>query len=279
MDSVMNERMKSGYANKHFVPKGAYDKTGERIGFWKDYEVKDDGAYQEVNESPMKFMGKYLLYGEGNYENGKRVGDWKIYVIEDGSNKKVFSEKLSYVDGKPQGPFEYYYPGGEKAQEGVYQDGKMNGVVTILYTGGEVFGKQMYANGLKEGEQNYFYRSGKLNFIIEYKNGKEEGKYERWYENGNLKETVTNVAGNTDGVYRYYYPDGKLWTEKVYSNGRLMNVVSIYDKNGNELEKGDLKDGNGVLNYYDEDGRIYQRVTYKDGKEIKTETVRSATFK
>ena len=278
-DSLMNERMKSGYATKHFRPEGPNDANGQRAGFWKDYEVIEEGSYQEVDGEPMKTVGMYLLYGEGRFEGGKRVGDWIIYVIEDKTDKKILSQKLSYVDGKAEGPFTYFYPNGDKAQEGHYKNGVMEGPVTVYYTGGKIFGEQYYVSGNRHGQQDYFYRSGKPSFSVTYEHGVRNGKFVQWYENGNSKESFTYNQDSLDGVYRYYYADGTLWTEKQYDKGKLLNVVAIYDKNGKELEKGNLKDGNGLVYYYDEEGNVYEKITYKGGVQVKTETLRSAKFR
>jgi antitoxin component YwqK of YwqJK toxin-antitoxin module len=277
-DSVMTERMKSGYANKHFKPKGSYGKDGARTGTWKDYEVVDEGSYQEVDHEPMKTLGKYLLYGEGQFENNQRTGDWKVFVIEDKTDNKILSETLSYTEGIPEGHFTYFYPNGDKAQEGNYRQGKMEGVVTIYYTSGPVFGKQLYKEGTQQGRQDYFYRSGRPKFYVIYENGVRDGKSEQRYENGNLKESFDYKQDSVNGVYRYFYPDGKLWTEKEYVHGRLINVISIYDKKEKSLNIGDFKNGNGTVNYYDENGNIYQRTTYRDGREIKNETIHAAKF-
>lgn len=279
MDSIMNERMQSGYANTHFRPDGPLDKKERRTGFWKDYEVQKGSSFQEADREPLETIGTYLFYSEGDYSQGKRTGDWSVFVIENTTDRKILSQKLTYIDGTAQGAFTYFYPDRKKAKEGNYKDGQLNGPATVYYKNGNVFGKQNYEHGMKKGMQTYYYPGGALKLSIEYKDGKANGNYEGWYENGKLKETYTFKQDSLHGRFKYYYPSGQLWTEKQYDNGRLLNVISLYDSNGKELDKGTLKDGNGLVNYYDENGNIYLKTTYHNGMEIKNETIRSVKFK
>jgi antitoxin component YwqK of YwqJK toxin-antitoxin module len=270
-DSIMNAHMRSGLAGKEFIPKGRHDKQERRQGKWKDYETIHDGSYQVSKGSPLKTMGIYLFYGEGEFTDDKRTGDWRIYVIEDKSFRKILSQTLTYQAGVPNGPFKYYYPDGKTAQEGTYQEGEIDGSSQLLYPDGKVFGKQTFVAGQKQGRQEYFYPSGKLSFIIEYDKGLRQGAYESYYPDGKMQEVFRNEADSIDGVYRYYYPSGQLWTETVYKRGKTMNIIGSYDKNGKERDKGTLKDGNGYINYYTEEGKLYTVITFKDGVKIKEE--------
>jgi antitoxin component YwqK of YwqJK toxin-antitoxin module len=278
-DSIMNERMKSGYATKHFRPDGAFDSESKRTGFWKDYEVINGISFQESNNQPLKIVGMYLFYGEGKYESGLRQGDWTIYIIQNNTDKKIKSQKLSYSNGQPEGPFTYYYPNGDKAFEGNYNQGKIEGLATSYYSDNRIFGKQNYKSDVLDGEQNYFYPGGKIHVRINYQDGKANGPYQQMYENEQARESFEYLQDSVHGMFRFFYPDGKLWTEKQYENGRLLNVLSIFDKNGKPLEKGDLKDGNGVVYYYDEEGNVYERTMYKDGREVKKQAIRPVKFK
>lgn len=270
-DSIMNAYMESGFAGKYSRPEGPFDQQNKRKGKWKDYEVVEDGAYQVKDGAPMKTTSMYLFYGEGEFVTDKRIGDWRIYVIEDKTFRKILSRTLTYQEGVPEGPFKYYYPDGKPAQEGAYKAGSIEGSSTMLYPNGRVFGKLIYVAGKKHGRQEYFYPDGKLNFFYDYKNGLKEGAYESYYPDGKIKESFHNVADSIDGVYRYYYPSGQVWTEATYKNGRIINITGTYDKNGNERDKGTLKDGNGYINYYTEDGKVYSVVTYKNGIKVKEE--------
>jgi antitoxin component YwqK of YwqJK toxin-antitoxin module len=46
-----------------------------------------------------------------------------------------------------------------------------------------------------------------------------------------------------------------------------MEILSCFDGNGNLLDKGTLKNGNGTINKFDIDGTLIKEVNYVDGKE------------
>lgn len=270
-DSIMQAYMESGFASKHFIPKGGHDKNNERQGKWKDYETKNESSFFVVKDESLEQFSNYLFYGEGEFSAGKRTGEWSIYIIEDKTFKKILSKKLYYTDGVPEGSLESFYPNGKLARTGNYVHGKLQDSSTVFYPDGEIFARRFYKNNEKEGEQDYFFKSGKLKYTVLYAAGIREGRAIKYYENGQLNEWSTYKADSLQGAYRYYYPDGKLWTERIYENGRLLNVTKLYGKDGNDLEKGTLKDGDGTVNFYSEEGKIYLTQTYKNGIAIKDE--------
>ncbi|MFL5810969.1 MAG: toxin-antitoxin system YwqK family antitoxin [Flavisolibacter sp.] len=271
-DSIMDNYMKTGFSNTHFRPKGKTDKSGQRQGKWNDYEVVKTGSFFSIKNDPKEFLGTYLLYGEGAFVNGKRDGKWNLYIIEDKTFRKILSQKLAYVDGRPEGEFKFFYPDGNIAKTGNYKNGQIEGAATIYYQNGAVFGLQTYTEGKKEGLQKYYFPTGKKKSMVNYVAGKMNGKSETYYENGNIQESMEYTADSADGNYRYYYSSGQLWTEKTYKDGMLMNVKAVYDKNGKELDKGNLENGNGFVNFYTEEGKIYSKETFQNGRKIKEET-------
>ena len=54
-----------------------------------------------------------------------------------------------------------------------------------------------------------------------------------------------------------------------YADGKLISIISCFDGNGKQLDKGTLKDGNGTLNLYDIDGNLLEVQNFKDGEFIK----------
>lgn len=270
-DSIMTSYMKSGYANKNFVPEGPLDARHRRQGKWKDYETGEDGSFQIKEGAPSKATSIYLFYSEGEYLDNSRTGEWKIYVIENKTFRKILSRTLTYQAGIPEGSFTYYYPDGRPAQVGSYKAGAIEGPSTMLYPDGNVFGKQNFVAGKKHGRQDYYYQDGKPIYFYEYKNGLRQGPYEAYYKDGKLQESCHYVADSIDGVYKYFYPNGQIWTETVYKNGRMVSIIGSYDKYGKELDKGTLVNGNGYINYYTEEGKIYSVVTFKDGIIVKEE--------
>ncbi|MCF6297462.1 MAG: hypothetical protein L3J08_05700 [Flavobacteriaceae bacterium] len=66
-------------------------------------------------------------------------------------------------------------------------------------------------------------------------------------------------------IWKAYHHNYRLACKVEYYNGKLMNVISYFDKNGRILDKGSIKDGNGILKEYDEDGKLIKEITFKNG--------------
>lgn len=270
-DSIMAVYMTNGFGNKHFVPKGSYDKNNARQGKWKDYEVVKSSSFFVKNDESLEEFSNYLFYGEGEFKDGKRDGDWNIYIVEDKTLKKILSQKLHYADGKPEGTFENYYPNGKIARTGTFINGHMQDSSTIYNPDGTIFAKRFYKDDEKDGQQNYYFKNGALEYFVKYVMGKKDGQANMYYQDGTLKESSLYKADSLHSIYTYYYPDGKIWTERMYENGRLLNITKLYGKNGSELYKGTLKNGDGTVNFYTEEGKIYLTRTYANGVAIKEE--------
>lgn len=87
-----------------------------------------------------------------------------------------------------------------------------------------------------------------------------------------ITETI-NYSPKYSGSSKEYHKNGSLWTERVYVNGLLWNVLSNYDKDGNLVDKGTLLDGTGTVNLYDEDGKLILIQTYKEGALIESKKI------
>ena len=110
MDSIMDQYMRSGYANKHFMPSGKEDKNNQRQGKWKDYFVELDGQFVSENGAPKPVNGYFLFYAEGAFRNNERTGPWKIYVLEDKTFNRSLQREVSFVDGKMDGTCTFFRP-------------------------------------------------------------------------------------------------------------------------------------------------------------------------
>ena len=88
-----------------------------------------------------------------------------------------------------------------------------------------------------------------------------------------IVETINNTK-RFSGVYKMYYPNGKLWTERLYENGYLIEVLSNYNPLGKLQDKGTLKNGSGLIKLYDKKGQLAAIEYWEDKKFIKIELVK-----
>lgn len=85
-----------------------------------------------------------------------------------------------------------------------------------------------------------------------------------------IKEAIEKAPGFT-GKHVYKYPNGNIWSECVFNSGFPWSVISNFDIQGNEQDKGSLTNGNGSLNRYDKEGKLIQKMEFKDGVLVKNE--------
>ncbi len=78
--------------------------------------------------------------------------------------------------------------------------------------------------------------------------------------------------------YTYYHTNGEIWSEIYFKNGLFWTVISNFNSNGDKVEKGTLKDGNGTRYIYNDEGVLLYIETFKNGVRIKLEN-RSVTTK
>jgi len=75
--------------------------------------------------------------------SGKKQGPWKIYT------DTVLIAKGSYVDGKPDGLWTYWYENGQMKEEGNYDQGVKNGMWVEWYSDGALMWKGEWDNGTR----------------------------------------------------------------------------------------------------------------------------------
>lgn len=271
-DSIMNAYMQSGQANTLFRPTGRTDKSEQRQGKWKDYQVIEDFVMTSEKGIPRRMRAHYLVYGEGGYSDNKREGPWRWYTIVDKTFKHQPYKNVTYVNGMEQGPVTYSYPNGATGFEGTYRDGDLEGPAKTFFEDGSTHSSRVYRKGLLSGTMTRYYRNGAVQCTEVFNNDTLDGPYVGYYPDGRIEEQFVRVKGELDGAYRYYHPNGQLWIERIYDRGRTMNVTGSYDPQGVARDKGTLKDGNGTVKFYDETGKLYSVVTFQDGKEVKEET-------
>ena len=118
-------------------------------------------------------------------------------------------------------------------------------------------------------EYKKFYKNGNVMSLSYYDGFTPVGKWTEYYENGKVLKEFNHENGKPNGVCKYYYDNGQLWTERILKDSENWTVISNFDKKGNPLDAGTLKNGNGTLKLYNEQGELTNTLTYENGKEIK----------
>ncbi|GGG33442.1 hypothetical protein GCM10011344_37880 [Dokdonia pacifica] len=230
-----NECFEFFYDNGNPLSIECYNDKGERINTWKFFfdnkQLKREETYKNNN-----ITGEVIVYfRDGNIHKKikySKKGKYRVERIFNKQGKKVAIQNYSYY--KEDGKWIKYYEKTQKIQsEANYKDGKKNGKY-IIYA----------INGIKMKEENY-------------KDGKLHGKSMNYYKNGNPREEKIYNMNVPVGKYISYYENGIVKSILEYGeNRKILNLIEANDSDGNPLDKGTLKDGNGVYYEYDNNGKI-----------------------
>lgn len=79
-----------------------------------------------------------------------------------------------------------------------------------------------------------------------------------------IVETIKKTR-RLDGKFTWKYDNGKIWSERIYNNGLLVEILSNYGPTGKPQDKGNLKNGNGEVKIYDHAGVYIATEVYKNG--------------
>ena len=133
-------------------------------------------------------------------------------------------------------------------------------------------GKTFFKN---DGYSYAYHPNGQLKMMGIFKDGKENGLRYTYYSNGN-RQCVCNYLNNKRaGQSAIYWDNGQLFSKEEYREGLLWQVFERYQKDGQKMDIGTFKDGNGTIKDYNDKGSLEQIDTYINGVKVKTEKSKS----
>lgn len=177
----------------------------------QSFELGPGGPTDTINKIDMtgKKQGKWILKGkhkpgtcyqpeqkveEGKYADNRKTGSWIEYFCN--GNMK---NKLTFVNGRPDGYAIMYHENGKISEEGNWKANRWVGNYKLYYENGQVQHEFVFnQSGKREGAQKYFYDNGQLAIEGNFQNGKESGLIKEYYENGDIKAEKNYAEGNVD---------------------------------------------------------------------------------
>jgi antitoxin component YwqK of YwqJK toxin-antitoxin module len=285
------------------LPDSGRINNGRKEGRWNEYSLDTTGFGQivDVNRATVLDLVADVRKATGSYVAGKREGRWVLYetvnneiplrwnrhTVTHYKNGRKDGEEIAYQglgvtyqtpllvrhwkDGVESGIGEIYDLNSPHNLQQRYNavDGKMWTLETY-YPAGQL--KVKFSDTLVDRTNARYFRQyserGRLQMTGYYKNGEELfGTWTTFYENGKMESTLTYKAGKRNGSLTYFHDNGQPWTERVYTNDKLMNVLYNYDRNGKKKNPGTLKDGTGTVNMYDADGTLVKTQDFVNGEE------------
>ncbi|MGI9455019.1 MAG: toxin-antitoxin system YwqK family antitoxin [Aeoliella sp.] len=151
---------------------GRYDR-GEPTGDWTYFH--ENGAEAKVvtfegglpSGSVEYRRGDGTLQAKREFTEGKRTGTWLVY--NDTGEDPIREEH--YVDGKPDGLWQFWYPDGTKQRQSPFVDGQPHGTAIEWNEEGEKRAEVTFVDGKRHGKSHIWTLDGR-EIEQEYEKGK-----------------------------------------------------------------------------------------------------------
>ncbi len=243
-------------------------KEDKWLEYWLDTTFKKSSDTVIIGgQKVLMAFDAHVLASAGNYSNGKREGRWVTFKAS-GRIFPIAWEKYIITN---------------------YKEGKKNGSQCFLFSR-DTFFTRSYKNDMEEGIEKIFdtdrsckvymahngktkltgeyYASGllKAKFTDTIINGRQLIAFRTFYPNAKKESEGYYCNGKTDGSLKYFHKNLKPWTEYLYKNGNLLEVIYNYNSMGDTMPKGTLKNGTGTLLLYDDDGFVTDTFDYVNGQ-------------
>lgn len=227
-----------------------------------------------------KKQGKWIILGkhkpgtcyqptqhveEGKYVDNRKTGIWSEFYCN--SNMK---NKLTFVNGRPDGYAIMYHENGKISEEGNWKSNRWVGNYKLYYDNGQVQHEFAFnPAGKREGAQKYFYDNGQVAIEGNFANGKESGLIKEFHENGDLKAEKNYADGDVDvASIKTYEPKKPIAKKSDIPAENAPKIVVTKDEAPNEANKkaaGPLV-LNGQNTLYNKNKQITKDGVFKDNR-------------
>jgi TonB family protein len=220
-----------------------------------------------ANDEAVKH-GPYVIYfknkklDEGAYVNGKKDGIWKHY-----NRKGTVDYIASWKAGVKHGDWKHYEDT-VLVSHRFYSNGLPDSVHKCYLLNGKLYAERRYKKGIPYGPWREYYESGKLASEKFRINATHIAIAKTYFEDGTLRSKTVPHKGDSISRTEAYYEGGKKRYEMLEKYGVPYTVLGYYKYNGDTIDYGHLKNGNGLLKqYYDSSAVIlYSIEEYVNGK-------------
>ena len=151
---------------------------------------------------------------------GVKDGIEKIYY-----NTGELAYEVKNIDGKREGPLNWYDRESKHLEVIHYQKGKRHGINKLFYANGKLRAQVMYLNDKKEGLYREYFDTGKLALEVNYKGDKKEGIQKEYHPNGKLASEVLYKNGYKEGTQKWYDEEGKLTQTQAFKMDRPVALL------------------------------------------------------
>lgn len=245
----------------------------------QSYEIIGTDTANRIDVDGKK-QGKWILLGkhkpgtcyqpdqkveEGKYQDNRKLGIWVEYFCN--GNMK---NKLTFVNGRPDGYAIMYHENGKISEEGNWKNQRWVGNYKLYYENGQVQHEFVFnPTGKREGAQKYFYENGQVAIEGNFANGKESGLIKEYHENGDIKAEKNYADGNVDvASIKEFAPKKPMVKKSDEPADNAPKITVTKDETPNEAAKktaGPLV-LNGPYTLYNKSKQITKDGVFKDNR-------------
>ena len=312
-------RVSDRYPNNQKKTVDVIKEEGSSYKLIKKINYYDDGnVLSEVAFTNQKMHGNFFQYHrngrvsvKGKYNYGEKSGKWtwrdnlgiidSIYSYDRGllnGSSKIFNDgelviRQKYFNGKLNGKFTEYFPGGGIKVNGTYLDdiphdkwtwrlenksksrlisynkGIKSGDFKV-WSNGELTLSGVFDNDFQSGEWKWFRSDKKLDSLITFTKGRYNGLYQVWHQNGEQAIIGKYLNDYPEGKWEWWSEDAILDSVKTFSNGSLNGSFMIYHNNGVLARSANfrLDELDGLESIYYISGQLKEKTTYSSGEKM-----------
>ena len=261
-------------------------------GCWKNGEIRYENQMRAGKRHGVcKVWDRYgKLIGKYNYKNGLLDGkQWELKGdlvtvsgfrngVRHGNFAKIFKRAKKYkvkgqfVDGKADGLWKYFKPGGIKTKEVVFDQNDAKSF-TKFYPSGKKMMVGQGADGKQRGTWTQWSEYGKIQWVRNYKDGKRHGESRHFHpRTGELLSISNYQKGLQHGVEKRFstktkfVKGGVLTHERYWKKGKEHGTWRTFS-NGDPHQ---FHDVNGNRNRKFKAGEKTSETVYRKGKQIRS---------
>jgi antitoxin component YwqK of YwqJK toxin-antitoxin module len=231
-----------------------------------------DGVWRQLGESG-NVLGEYTL-ARGTGQQKRWLADGMLYSetmlkdgVADGATKIYERNAVVVAENRRSGVLDGKRVGGTKnlvRVDETYVRGKRRGARTIWQWSVLISNERYDTNGELDGAFKQWRKARTPRVVGAYSHGKRTGAW-TWTDRKNKKEREgTFAADKRTGTWTEWL-DGVLFWRGEYADGKLVGDHVYYDRNGSELGRSSLPNGNGTLLTFHANKRVATKTAYVGG--------------
>ena len=195
---------------------------------------------------------------------GRKQGHWKKYHPGGELRYRGF-----FVDDRPWGKMQRFYEDGKLQADLFYSENGETAQALLYFRNGKLGAVGKYSGQNRDSIWCYYsYYTGTLSYRESYVQGRKEGPSEKFYPEGPRAELLYWENDMRHGRWEQFYEDSTLRLSAAYVMDQLNGPYRIFLRDGTVVLEGTyiLGKKDGDWNYYDNEGNLKHRLIYLNGE-------------